>query len=113
MMERTKYLQLTAACTLLSIFLGATRVRAELKPGDVLNQSNWQEGKDMMPDAVLRRFALGQHLCKIIELPKEELRWGSRFNEATEKNQGIYEIKSAYPPRSGWLAGLCRLKDGD
>ena len=21
--------------------------------------------------------------------------------------------KSAYPPRSGWLAGLCRLKDGD
>jgi len=21
--------------------------------------------------------------------------------------------ESAYPPRSGWLAGLCRLKDGD
>jgi len=22
-------------------------------------------------------------------------------------------FESAYPPRSGWLAGLCRLKDGD
>ncbi len=82
----------TVAGTLLSVLLCATRVRAELKPGDVLNQSNWQAAKGMMPDAVLRRFELGQHLSKIIELPKEELRWGSRFNEATEKNQGIYEI---------------------
>jgi hypothetical protein len=25
----------------------------------------------------------------------------------------IIPVESAYPPRSGWLAGLCRLKDGD
>jgi Protein of unknown function (DUF1329) len=42
----------------------------------------------------LRRFELGQHLSKVIELPKEELHWGSRFNEATEKNQDIYEINA-------------------
>jgi Protein of unknown function (DUF1329) len=94
-MEARKYVRsMVTVCALLSLLLCATNVRAELKPGDVLNQSNWQEAKGMMPDAVLRRFELGQHLSKVIELPKEELRWGSRFNEATEKNQGIYEINS-------------------
>src|SRR5216684_478507 len=37
MMERRKYLPwTTVACTLLSVLLGAARVRADLKPGDVL-----------------------------------------------------------------------------
>ena len=48
----------------------------------------------MMPDAVLRRFALGQHLSKIIAVPKDALRWSTRFNAATEANQGKYEVNS-------------------
>jgi len=94
-MERRKYCRgFISACTLLSVVLYAARGSTELKPGDVLRQSNWQEAKDLLPDAVLHRFELGQHLSKIIELPTEELRWSSRFNAATEKNQGLYDINA-------------------
>jgi hypothetical protein len=49
----------------------------------------------MIPDAVvLRRFELGQHLSKIIEVPKDALRWSTRFHAATEANQGKYEVNA-------------------
>jgi hypothetical protein len=64
-MEARKYVRsMVTVCLLLSVLPCATRVRAELKPDDVLNQSNWQEAKGMMPEAVLRRFELGQHLLQ-------------------------------------------------
>ena len=46
----------------------------------------------MMPEAVLRRFELGQHRSKIIEIPHEAQQWSTRFQAATEANQGKYEI---------------------
>src|SRR3982074_3151173 len=43
-MESRKYVRsVVTVYTLLSIWLSAAQVRAELKPGEVLNQSNWQE----------------------------------------------------------------------
>ena len=80
------------ACVSLSVLLLAPEVRAELKPGEVLDQSTWQEAKGMMPEAILRRFASGQHLSKIIELPPEAIQWGRRFTELTEANLGKYEV---------------------
>src|SRR6266849_10275522 len=93
MMERRKYLLwTTVACTLLSLSLGAVRVRADLKPEAVLSQANWQEAKGLMPDAVLHRFETGQHISKVIEIPPDALRWSTRYNAATEANQGTYDI---------------------
>lgn len=67
-------------------------VRAELKAGDTLDKSNWQEAKDKMPDAILRRFANGQHISKVIEVPPEGLQWGTRFLQLTEANAGKYAV---------------------
>ncbi|MGE0827011.1 MAG: outer membrane lipoprotein-sorting protein [Candidatus Binatia bacterium] len=68
--------------------------RAELTPGDVLDQTRWQEAKGMMPDAILRRFESGHHRSKIIEVPREALQWSAKFNSATEANVGKYEINN-------------------
>jgi hypothetical protein len=40
--------------------------------------------------------------------------FGEHFLRPCLKDGDVVVLdKSAYPPRSGWLAGLCRLKDGD
>src|SRR5882724_9589780 len=34
---------------------------AELKPGELLSQENWQEAKGLLPDAILHRFQDGSY----------------------------------------------------
>src|SRR5215510_14017299 len=92
-MESRRYSRKTLTVgVLLGMLLPMARVEAELKPGDVLDQTRWQEAKGMMPDAILRRFETGQHISKVIEIPSGTLQWSTRYNQATEENQGKYEI---------------------
>ncbi len=79
-------------CMLMGALLRAGETAAELKPGDTLNQSTASAAQGAMPDPILHRFETGQHISKIIELPAEALRWSTRYNQATEENQGKYEI---------------------
>ena len=65
---------------------------AELKPGEVLNATTWQQAKELMPEAILRRFANGQHISQVISLPPEALQYGTRFRQLTEANQGKYDV---------------------
>jgi hypothetical protein len=69
---------LITACVFTGVLLLVAQARAELKPGDTLDQSTWQEAKGMMPEAILKHFANGHHISKIIELPPEALQYGSR-----------------------------------
>ena len=73
----------------------APAVRAELKAGETLDKSNWQEAKGKMPEAILQRFAGGQHSSKVIDLPPEAIRWGGRFLKLTEANTGKYAVNDA------------------
>ena len=92
-MKSRKYVKGTIAVgTLIGALLLVVEAGADLKPGDVLDQTRWQEAKGMMPEAVLHRFETGLHLSKIIEIPPDALRWSTRYNAATEANQGTYEI---------------------
>jgi len=45
-----------------------------------------------MPEAILRRFASGHHISKVIALPPEAIQWGSRFKELSESNLGKYDV---------------------
>jgi hypothetical protein len=76
------------------LFLGAgvPQTHAELQAGETLDQSTWEKAKGTMPDAILRRFASGQHISKVIAVPPEALRWGTRFLQLTEANAGKYAI---------------------
>jgi hypothetical protein len=79
-------------CSVLLTILTMPLAGAELRPGDILNQSTWQQAQGMMPDVILQRFQAGQHISKIIALPPEALRWNSKFTQATEANQGKYSV---------------------
>jgi len=92
-MESKKRLRsMITACVFTGVLLLMARAGAELKPGDTLDQSTWQEAKGLMPEAILKHFANGHHISKIIELPPEAIQWGSRHRELTETNQGKYDI---------------------
>jgi hypothetical protein len=79
-------------CGVIGVLLCGSEGKAELKPGEVLDKATWQEAKDAMPEAILRRFASGQHLSKVITLPPEALQYGSRFRQLTEANEGKYGV---------------------
>lgn len=79
-------------CGIVGVLLCGSEGRAELPPGEVLDKATWQGAKDMMPEAILRRFASGQHLSKVITLPAEALQYGSRFRQLTEANTGKYAV---------------------
>lgn len=79
---------------LFGLWLLAPPSLAELTAEDTLDKSTWQEANGMMPDAILRRFENGQHISKIIEIPPEGIRWGSRFLQLTEANTGKYAVNA-------------------
>ncbi|MBI3801305.1 MAG: hypothetical protein HY268_30575, partial [Deltaproteobacteria bacterium] len=70
------------ALVLLSL-LGQPRAWAELTPGEVLGQENWQQAKGLLPEAVLHRFQEGSYQAKIIAL-SDTMSWGSKFKAASE-----------------------------
>lgn len=92
MRSRKRLRSMITTGVLLSVLLLTAKTGAELKPGEILDQSTWQNAKGLMPEAILKRFANGQHISKIIELPPEALQWGSRHRELTETNEGKYDV---------------------
>lgn len=86
----SRYLTLIGTATWLCV--ATLPARAELQAGDTLDKTTWQEAKGKMPDAILRRFENGQHISKVIDVPPEGLRWGSRFLKLTEANAGKYAL---------------------
>ena len=79
-------------CVIAGGFSFCPGANAELKPGEVLNATTWQQAKELMPEAILRRFANGQHSSQVITLPPEALQYGMRFRQLTEANQGKYDV---------------------
>lgn len=76
---------------LLFVPFGNSAARAQLKPGDVLGQGNWQKAKGLLPDAVLQRFRDGHYQAEIVTLP-DELHWGKKFTAAAETNAGKFVV---------------------
>lgn len=64
---------------------------AALRPGEVLNQNNWQEAKGLLPELVLRRFQDGSYTARLLA-PPETLRWGEKFTVATAANAGKFTV---------------------
>jgi hypothetical protein len=92
-MTRTQWVRTAITICVISggviFYSGAS---AGLNPGEVLNATTWQQAKDLMPEAILRRFANGQHISQVIPLPPEALPYGTRFRQLTEANQGKYDV---------------------
>ncbi|MGV8050805.1 MAG: DUF1329 domain-containing protein [Anaerolineaceae bacterium] len=65
--------------------------RISVKPGDVVDQSNWEKVKDLLPPGVVEWVKRGEMTCKIGEM-KYDMDFDSEWKEATAKNEGNYDL---------------------
>jgi Protein of unknown function (DUF1329) len=64
----------------------ADEVTAGLKVGDMLDQTNWERAKDLLPPEILKHYQTGEYRNGIIAYPTGNAHWEKAFLEATEKN---------------------------
>ena len=46
-----------------------------LKVGQVLDQSNWQLAKDLLPPEILRHYQNGEYRNRIVDYPTGKMKW--------------------------------------
>ena len=71
---------------------GAAADGAPLKPGDILNQSNWQKAEGLLPPEILNHYKHGEYVNRIVAFPEGSFHWPPDFLEATKKNEGHFAI---------------------
>jgi len=93
---------LALAATVCLTMAPAARAASDDQPW-VLDANNWQEGKDLLPDPVLKRLKDGQYWFKVVPVDPQKFKdnYSKKFWDATAANEGKYDIE----------AKNCGLKD--
>ncbi len=65
---------------------------ATLKPGDVLNQSNWQLAQGLLPPEILKHYREGEYANVIVDYPDGTFRWPPDFVEGSRRNEGRFAV---------------------
>jgi len=84
-----------ASGALLSVLLvtaQSARADDELKPGEVLNQSNWQKAEKLLPPEVLEHYKKGEYANVIVEWKPDTYVHPRDFAEASKANEGKYVV---------------------
>ncbi|HUE30739.1 MAG TPA: DUF1329 domain-containing protein [Verrucomicrobiae bacterium] len=83
------YLRLCAAL----LALGALTAAADEQPW-TLEASNWEKGKDLLPEPVVKRLQKGEYWFKVVSADpgKFHHNYSQAFWDATEKNAGKYDL---------------------
>jgi hypothetical protein len=63
-----------------------------LKPGVVLDQSNWQLAEGLLPPEILEHYKTGGYANPIVDFPPGLYQWPPDFKASTEKNAGQFKI---------------------
>ena len=71
----------------------AARAADDDKPW-TLDANNWQEGKDLLPDPVLKHLQKGDYWFKVVPVDPAKFHhnYSQAFWDATEANEGKYEL---------------------
>ena len=98
MMSRIAVALVTAALGIVA----ARPVRAQepattdaLKPGDVLNQTNWKKAQNLLPPEILKHYQTGEYVNPIVDWSDDKWQWPPDFLAATEKNAGQFDVDEA------------------
>jgi hypothetical protein len=86
-----------------ALMVSAPRVDAADKEEWVLDANNWQEGKDILPEPVLKRLQKGEYWFKVVAVDpvKFHKNYSQAFWDGTAANEGKYDLE----PKA------CGLKD--
>ena len=84
------YLRLCAAI----LALGALTAAAADEQPWTLDQSNWEKGKDLLPEPVVKRLQKGEYWFKVVSVDPEKFHhnYSQAFWDATAKNAGKYDL---------------------
>ncbi|MGH7786929.1 MAG: DUF1329 domain-containing protein, partial [Candidatus Binatia bacterium] len=63
-----------------------------LKPGMVLDQSNWQLAESLLPPEILEHYKTGGYANPIVDWPSGTFNWPPDFKASTEKNAGQFKL---------------------
>ena len=79
------------------MWLMATCVRGataadDLKPGDVLDATNWQKAEGLLPPEILKHYQNGDYANPIVDWPDGKYITPPDFRAASEKNAGQLDI---------------------
>jgi hypothetical protein len=94
-MTRTmRMLRLGLAAAVLCVVAPAARAADDEKPW-VLDANNWQEGKDLLPEPVVKRLKDGQYWFKVspVDPKKFHENYSKKFWDATAANAGKYDVE--------------------
>ena len=86
---------LAALAAIVLVFGGS---RSGIAGGDqpwTLDANNWQEGKDLLPDPVLKRLEKGEYWFKVVPVDPQRFHnnYSKAFWDATAANEGKYDLE--------------------
>jgi hypothetical protein len=72
----------------------ASALAADDDKGFTLDANNWQEGKDLLPEPVVKHLEKGDYWFKVVPVDPEKFHhnYSKAFWDATESNAGKYEL---------------------
>jgi hypothetical protein len=94
-MSHPRRRRLTVAVVAACILAGSTWCSAEDESW-ILDANNWQEGKELLPDPVVKRLKAGEYWFKVVPVDPERFKsnYSKTFWDATAANEGKYELES-------------------
>jgi hypothetical protein len=93
-MKRTARFPLALVAALGIVAAALSPSAAEDKPW-ILDANNWQEGKDLLPEPVLKRLQDGQYWFKVVPVDPVAYKnnYAKKFWDATAENEGKYDLE--------------------
>src|SRR5215470_1794108 len=71
-----------------------TPATGDLKPGDLLDASNWKKAEGLLPPEILKHYQNGEYANSIVDWP-EQWEWPPDFRAGSEKNAGQFDVDGA------------------
>ena len=71
---------------LLGVALAGAAVAEDLAAGTMLDTSNAEQAKDLLPPEILNHYKKGEYYNKVVEFPDTRWKWDDGFEEATKRN---------------------------
>src|SRR5262250_1761891 len=61
----------------------------------ILDANNWQEGKDVLPEPVVKRLQKGEYWFKVVPVDPKKFHdnYAKKFWDATAANEGKYDVE--------------------
>src|SRR5262245_62380935 len=72
--------------------LAVVAARADVKPGETLDKSNWQKAEGLLPEEILKHYREGEYVNPIGEWPADKYNWPPDLLAGTKANEGKFTI---------------------